>query len=166
MHESHVAVPHSHSHSHSAHPRANHRLSGPLHATAVSVRGSPRRVGSPSRVRPWLPFPTVPPPKSRPPCSRLRPACRLAAIGEAGALGDVKDSEEERGHGEQQAVAGGAAPADALLQLGDLGAELVCGREAGESGRQGQRPCWGQQRVWGTNGVERNALWGGCVGDG
>lgn len=43
-------------------------------------------------------------------------------------LGDEERGEEEHRDGEQEAISGRTAPADALLQFGDERVKLVCGR--------------------------------------
>lgn len=49
-------------------------------------------------------------------------------------LGDEESGQEEHRHGEEKAIPGRAASADALLQLGDEGVKLICGER--ERGRE------------------------------
>lgn len=56
-------------------------------------------------------------------------------------LGDTERGQEEHHHGEEKAIPGRAASADALLQLGDERVKLICAngeRERG-GGRKGVR---------------------------
>lgn len=63
-------------------------------------------------------------------------------------LGDKESGQEEHRHGEEKAIPGRAASADALLQLGDERVKLICANGERQRGSERGRRALCLQRWW------------------